>query len=76
MSTISRPSFTPNGMEYLRDVLPQYKRNRSPRGLERMVTRVPMYLRFVATFLAITLLASGCPMGARQQPDKLLPFPT
>ncbi len=31
-------AFTPAGMEYLREMLPEYKRNGHPRGLERTVT--------------------------------------
>jgi len=31
-------AFTPDGIEYLREMLPEYKRNRSPHGLKRMVT--------------------------------------
>jgi hypothetical protein len=31
-------AFTSDGMEYLREMLPEYKRARSPRGLERTVT--------------------------------------
>ena len=31
-------AFTPAGMEYLRDLLAEHKRNRPPRGTERMVS--------------------------------------
>ena len=34
-------AFTPAGMEYLRDLLAEHKRNRPPRGTERMVSKLP-----------------------------------
>jgi hypothetical protein len=40
-------AFTSDGMEYLREMLPEYKRARSPRGLERTVTNLPAMLHCI-----------------------------
>ena len=37
-------AFTPDGMEYLREMLPEYNATDHPRGLERMVTLLRTYL--------------------------------
>jgi hypothetical protein len=43
-------AFTLNGMEYLREMLPEYKRRRSSRGLERTVTPdMPTYMNSPAS---------------------------
>src|SRR6516164_8723081 len=40
----------PAGMEYLRDLLAEHKRNRPPRGTERMVSKAPSVSGFHRRF--------------------------